>query len=403
MDTRAAPAERTLAPPPRVVVNGRFLAQPQTGVQRYARETLLALDRLLASRRAGLPDGTLVQLAVPRGTAVPALSAIQTVVLPRWRGHLWEQLSLAWFARGAVLVGFSYSGPVVKRRQLITVHDATVAAMPSCFSSRYRLVHNTLLALLRRRVAAVMTVSEFSLQEIARHFGITGRVVVGREGWAHAVAAPDGTDDAAVLQRHGLRPGGYVLFVGSLKPNKNLGLLPRVLDALPDFPLTIAVAGAADPRVFNQAQALPDAVRLLGFVKDAELGLLYRHAAWFVLPSLYEGFGLPAIEAMGNGCPVLSARAGSLPEVCGDAALYFDPLEPASLAGLLRRVVQEPGLREAAVSRHGARLAHYTWEHNAEILAREIARLLGPQPAPTPNGLAAPPAPPVPKWEASAP
>lgn len=359
---------------PRVVVNGRFLTQAQTGVQRYARETLCALDRLLASREKVLPEGVRVQLAVPRGAVVPSLSSIDVVTLPYFEGHLWEQTSLAWFVRGATLVGFSYSGPVLLRRQLITVHDATVAADPQSFSPRYRLFHNLLLTVLRRRAETVMTVSEFSRREIAHHFGIVRNVVVGREGWEHGVARGD---PSSVLQRHGLRSGRYVLLVGSLKHNKNLELLPRALRLLPRFPLTVAIAGAADPKVFKRTGQLSDAIRLLGFVADADLGVLYKHAAWFLLPSLYEGFGLPAIEAMGNGCPVLAAEAGSLPEVCGDAALYFDPRSPRSLAAALQRAVDDPELRPRLVARQQMRLERYTWQQNARILAAEIGRMLG--------------------------
>jgi glycosyltransferase involved in cell wall biosynthesis len=136
------------------------------------------------------------------------------------------------------------------------------------------------------------------------------------------------------------------------------------------------VAGAADARIFPRTDGLPSSIRLLGFVDDADLGVLYKHAAWFVLPSLYEGFGLPAIEAMANGCPVLAARAGSLPEVCGDAAIYFDPRVPASLAQVLGQVAGQPELRATMVARHAERLAHYTWRHNALIVGRELRRLI---------------------------
>ena len=117
---------------------------------------------------------------------------------------------------------------------------------------------------------------------------------------------------------------------------------------------------------------------MLGFVADEDLGLLYQHAAWFVFPSLYEGFGLPAIEAMANGCPVLAAEAGSLPEVCGDAALYFNPKDSRTLADLFRRVIADPSLRARAIERHQGRLDHYTWTANAEILWNEMLRGVGP-------------------------
>jgi glycosyltransferase involved in cell wall biosynthesis len=163
-----------------------------------------------------------------------------------------------------------------------------------------------------------------------------------------------------------------VLAVGSMKPNKNFRLLGEALHRLGDYRWPIAIAGARDARVFRGVEVAADLVRLLGFVSDAELGHLYRHAAWLVLPSLYEGFGLPAVEAMGNGCPVLAARAASIPEVCGDAALYFDPYDVDSLVAALREAAAKPQLREELNRRAQARLAIHSWHANAELLAMAV-------------------------------
>jgi glycosyltransferase involved in cell wall biosynthesis len=354
----------------RVVINGRFLAQVQTGVQRYAGETLLAFDRLL-SQRHELAQQLHFELAVPAGAKVPPLHHIRVHALPFLRGHAWEQVSLAWFARNAFLVNFSYSGPVLKRRQMITVHDAAVAVLPDTFSRAYRALHHLILWSLKSRAEVVMTVSEFSRRELGHHFGMAREVVVGHCGWEHARA---GEDSLATLQRLDLKPGGYVLAVGSIKPNKNFALLGRALRLLDNFALPIAIAGARDASVFQAAGPPPGDVRMLGYVEDRALADLYKHAACFVLPSLYEGFGLPALEAMANGCPVLAARAGSIPEVCGDAALYFDPYNPASLARALREIAADPALRDQLRANGKHRLTCYTWHGNAEIIATQLQR-----------------------------
>ena len=355
----------------RVVINGRFLAQVQTGVQRYARETLLALDALLA-QRADLTQQLRCELAVPADAqAVPVLQKISVHTLPFLRGHAWEQTSLAWFARDAFLVNFGHSGPLLKRRQMITMHDAAIAVLPDTFSRRYRALHHLLLWSLKSRVQVVMTVSEFSRRELGHHFGMAREVVVGHCGWEHARPS---ADSLATLQEFGLEPGRYVLAVGSIKPNKNFALLGRALRLLGDFALPVAVAGARDASVFQAAEPPPGDLRLLGYVSDRALADLYRHAACFVLPSLYEGFGLPALEAMANGCPVLAARAGSVPEVCGDAALYFDPYNPASLARVLREIANRPALREELRVKAQRRLDRYTWRSNAEIVATQLMR-----------------------------
>lgn len=377
----------------RVVLNGRFLTQVQTGVQRYAAETVRALDTLLGEaprNNAGLefvlavPFSGNTKHAQANGTVKPLqalnLRHIRVVEVAGGEGHIWEQWALLRFARGAYLVNFNYSGPLFKRRQLVTVHDATVKVMPEAFTCGYRWLHNTLVAVLGRTAQDVMTVSAFSRDELRRCFGLQRNdVVVGREGGEHAVVgAAESAGDAAVLRRHGLVAGRYILGVGSVKPNKNYGLLGRAMGLLPNYPWPVAIAGAKDIGIFNGSAVLPGSFRFLGFVPDAELSALYRHAAWFVFPSLYEGFGLPAVEAMAHGCPVLAARAASIPEVCGDAALYFDPHDAADLARLLQRVHDEPGLRQTLAAPAALRLQRYNWRANAQILLHHLhVRLLG--------------------------
>ena len=355
----------------RIVFNGRFLAQPLTGVQRYGLETLRGLDRLLG-REPALRRGTTWQLALPHDAAdPPLLDHFEIRVLPSGRGHLWEQLTLAGFARGAYLVNPGYSGPLFKREQMITVHDAGVRANPQTYAWRYRWLANTLLTVLLPRVDTLATVSAFSAREIRRHHGLQrDDLLVCHNGWEHVRA--DG-DDAAVLRRHGLSDGGYLLAVGSLKANKNFGVIPQALHRLGDLALPpLAVVGASDARVYRGVAPLPsERTHLLGPVSDTELNALYRHAAWFIFPSLYEGFGLPPLEAMANGCPVLAAAAAAIPEVCGDAALYFDPHDPDSLAARLREVLtlREPdALRGTLARRARERLAIYRWDANARIV-----------------------------------
>lgn len=357
----------------RVVVNGRFLAQQRTGVQRYAAETLCALDRLLG-RRPQCLQHTAWQLAVPHDAReLPLLENFEIHTLQFLRGHVWEQISLAAFARGAYLVNANYSAPLAKRNQLITVHDASVRAHPQTFSRGYRLINNLMVSLLAPRADTVMTVSHFSANELRRHYKLArDDWVVGREGWEHVRDAPR-LDEAAVLRRYGLASEHFLLAVGSLKAHKNLGLIARALRALGRRQtLPVAVVGSMEPRVYRGIEAAGDvAMRWLGFVPDDELQVLYRHAAWFIFPSAYEGFGLPPLEAMANGCPVLAARAGATLEIYGDAVLYFDADDPSSLATLLRNVTEDcdaQGLRDAVRRRAATCLAHQRWDANAEIL-----------------------------------
>jgi glycosyltransferase involved in cell wall biosynthesis len=363
----------------RIVVNGRFFAQPRTGVQRYGVETLRSLDALL-SRHPQFLEGTRWQLALPHDAVdIPLLENFEIHTLQFFTGHLWEQLPLATFARGAFLINANYSAPLFKRMQMVTVHDASVRAHPQTYSRGYRLLNNLLVGSLAPRVHSLMTVSHFSAQELKQHFDL-GRndIVIGRSGWEHVLVAPE-VDEGEVLRRHGLVSGDYLLAVSSLKWNKNFGIIPRALSLLGGRQrLPVAVAGGSDARVYQGIDPPPaGAMKLLGFVSDEELNVLYRHASWFIFPSLYEGFGLPPLEAMANGCPVLAAHAASIPEIYGDAVLYFDPNDPASLAACLRDVTTRAdarALRETLKQRAAARMTIYRWDANARILLDRLVR-----------------------------
>ncbi len=361
-----------------VFINGRFLTQRITGVQRYALEALLALDRRLHSGIEGA-DLECVVLAPP-GTPGPPLSAIEFRHVGHLRGNAWEQLSLARATRGELLFSFSATGPLIKSRQIVTVHDAAVYAVPQAFSFRFRSWYKLLLGQLAPRVPLVLTVSDFSRGEVSRHFGFeAGKVRVTTEGFQHILRQ---NPDPRVLEKHGLRSKRFVLAVSSRTPNKNFGLIVEAVKRLraPDF--DVVIAGGFDPRVFGGV-ALPELpfVRSVGYVTDAELRALYEHAALFVYPSLYEGFGIPAIEAMACGCPVIASNAASVPEVCGDAALYISPHDPDGLARAIDRLMTDPPERERLARAGLSWVQRYTWDESARLNAAYMRECLALRPS----------------------
>lgn len=362
---------------PTVFINGRFLTQRVTGVQRYALEALLALDRRLHSGLEGA-DLSCVLLGPP-GTSPPPLQAIQFRNVGHLRGNAWEQLSLPRATRGELLFSFSATGPLVKRRQMVTIHDAAVYAVPQAFSLRFRSWYKLLLGQLGPRVPLVLTVSNFSKSELTRHFGCDAeRVRVTTEGFEHILRQ---NPDPRVLEKHRLRSKRYVLAVSSRTPNKNFGLIIQAVQRLaqPDF--EVVVAGGFDSRVFEGVR-LPELpfLRSVGYVTDAELRALYEHAALFVYPSLYEGFGIPAIEAMACGCPVVASNAASVPEVCGDAAVYVSPDDADGLARTIERLMTDPAERERLAQVGQSWVQRYTWDESARLNAaymRECLRVVG--------------------------
>ncbi|MET0341064.1 MAG: glycosyltransferase family 1 protein [Polyangiales bacterium] len=349
-----------------VFINGRFLGQRLTGVQRYAHESLRALDALVARGEAG-PDVRFEVLAPP-GVKSPELTAIAFRNVGRLRGNAWEQLSLPRAAKASLLLGFGPTGPAVKASQIVTVHDAAVHVVPRAFSWRFRAWYKVLLPVLVRRSVRVMTVSHFSRGQVARYFKADARSMrVSGEGWQHVLRIPS---DLSVLSRHGLTNRRYVLVVGSLSPHKNLEVVARAAALLSGAPLHVVVAGAVNERVFGAGAPRGSVLKLLGYVSEGELRALYEHAAAFVHPSLYEGFGLPPLEAMALNCPVIASNAAAIPETCGDAALYFEPQRAEQLAQHIERVVGDPRLRDALLARASAQLARHSWEGAA---ARQLA------------------------------
>jgi alpha-1,3-rhamnosyl/mannosyltransferase len=188
---------------------------------------------------------------------------------------------------------------------------------------------------------------------------------------------PAGAELAAVTRRHGVEPGGYVLASGTLEPRKNLVRLIRAHARLPDelrrgHPLLIVgPRGWEEEELMRVAAGAPE-VKLAGYVPDADLAGLYAGCSVFCYPSLYEGFGLPVLEAMAAGAPVVTSLVSSLPEVGGEAVVYVSPQREDSIAAALERLLASPEERAELSERGRARAAEYSWERTARQVCNEL-------------------------------
>lgn len=275
-----------------------------------------------------------------------------------------------------------YNVPLFYRRPfVVTVHDLILSHYPTIRASTlhpilYKLKHVAYQMVIRsavRRAAHVLTVSEFSKQQIVKEFGVPERRITVTYQAAERFAGS--VDTTATAEAESYAP--YLLYVGNAYPHKNLeGLLdayallrsrrkdlPKlVLVGKPDFFYERICAYAVE-------KGLGESVVFPGGVSDRTLAALYAHALLYVFPSFEEGFGLPPLEAMLYGTPVLAARASCLPEVLGDAAAYFDPRSKAAMADALARLIDDSAARDTLRSRGTEHVQRYSWDRLAQKTA----------------------------------
>jgi glycosyltransferase involved in cell wall biosynthesis len=346
------------APPragPLVAINARAAVRSEIGgVERYARE--------LAARLPAIRPDRYVVLRPPLGMAHRA-------------GHAWEQAGLPLRAAGCALI---YSpanlAPLASRRSVVVIHDAAPLRHPEAYSSRYVAYQRRMLPALARRARLVITVSEFSRGELVELLGLRPeQVAVVPGGVDERFGDPAATAGQPRVQTKLGLEQPYVLAVGTVSARKRLDLLGPAAQALAQRGIELVLAGSDRGYLRGAATGL----RRLGYVDDVDLPALYAGARALVMPSEYEGFGLPCLEGMASAVPVVAAAAGALPETCGDAALLFGPGNRGELVDALLVAACEESEREALIARGIARARRFSWAHSAGLTDAAIGRVLG--------------------------
>jgi glycosyltransferase involved in cell wall biosynthesis len=271
----------------------------------------------------------------------------------------------------------------------VLVHDL-IAFLPGARAqSRAARIEHATAGLAVRRAARLVCYSHSTERDLLRFFpraaGKTAVVPLAANRRFHD--PPGASELTPVTRRYGVEPGGYVLASGTLEPRKNLVRLIRAHARLPDElrsanPLLIVgPRGWEETELMRVAARAPE-VRLAGFVPDGDLADLYAGCSVFCYPSLYEGFGLPVLEAMAAGAPVVTSRVSSLPEVGGDAVVYVSPEDEGSIEAALESLLRSPDERAELSARGRARAADYSWERTARQVCEELERAAGPHAGP---------------------
>ena len=270
--------------------------------------------------------------------------------------------------------------PLVRCRSIVTIHDCIHLMFPEYLPNRFAHAYaKASITLAARRAKRILTVSESSKRDILRFVDVPAdRIDVIYNAYDESFAIePREEDVLRVRERYQLQDP-FVLYAGNVKPHKNLerlieafGIVRREgLDALKLVLIGDDISKYAVLRRAVHRLQLHKHVRFLGYLPEETLAVMYRLARVFVFPSLYEGFGLPPLEAMASGTPVITSNASSLPEVVGDAAILVDPYDPDAIAGAIRRVVSDETLRNDLRRRGLARAKEFSWVQSVTRIRR---------------------------------
>ncbi len=346
-------------------VNGRFLAQKKTGVQRYAIEVTKAIDLLLGRNFRHL-SGCII---VPTGASAPEFEHLRVVTVAKRASLLWEQYDLAKAAAG-VLICLGNTGPVVYANKIVCIHGANYRLSPGSYSYLFEHYIRIMIPLVAKTSRHIASVSHYSAGLLSKTYGIpTGKITVAVNGHEHVLAWQAANSDVA--SRFAVSQD-FVLLVGSLSPHKNWALITRIAAQLRQAGLQVVAVGSGGVE-FNRSNAIDTAgFLMLGRVSDDDLAWLYQNAHMMLFPSIVEGFGLPLVEAMVSGCPIVSSNSSSMPEVAGLAAVLLDPSRPDDWLAAILKLQGDPRCLAAMRETGREQVRRFSWLQTAEIYLRYV-------------------------------
>jgi len=338
-----------------IVINGRFLTQRITGVQRFAYEICRALRRIGVNFVILAPSDTISEYAI---------EDLPVKKIGGKGSHFWEQVTLPWYMhrhyRGLPLLSLSGLSPVGYNHTIMTIHDVSYLLRPRAYSWLYTLYYRIMTPWAAKRAKQILTVSRFSKQEIMRYYHLDDEKIT---------VVYNAARTTALAPRKETRP--YLLVVGSLMPRKNIRRLIEAYSTMPDADFNLLIAGITDASFADaglDAFAHTRGVQWLGHVSPEKLNSLYRNATAYINPSLYEGFGIPLLEAMAQECPVLASDIPVFHEVCDAAACYFNPMKTEEIQSVMYSITHDEALRQQLIQAGRQRFRLFSWDASARTI-----------------------------------
>lgn len=341
----------------KIYINGRFLTQNITGVQRYAIEIVKALDKYLNDDK--LNNEYKFEIVCPKNIKQKLiLKNIKIKQIGILKGHLWEQIELPLYVKNKFLFNFCNCAPLIKKNQTVTIHDIAVCDVPYAYSKSFCIWYKFIYKILTFRLKKIFTVSEFSKKRLNEYFNIPlERIEVTYNGIDHMKNIKL---DEKIFSRFGIRKNNYVLAVSSLNPSKNFKLILETAKISPE--INFVIAGGTNSNVFKeQGFEITSNVKFIGYVNDEELVALYKFASCFVYPSIYEGFGIPPLEAIAFNCPVVLSDIEVFKEIYKDNVLYCSPNDSKELKNSILKILNNRKIKDMLLNKSFLLKNKYKW------------------------------------------
>jgi len=347
-----------------VYINGYFcLEQIKGGVNRFAHEILCALDSLTIKNNLTIKFVLLVpKLQFKR----PELKSIEIRTIGLFKQkYLWEQISLPLYVGDSFLINLANFAPIYKTNQLCIIHDALIFRYPGSYSWKFRIVTQYFHRQLVKRCKYIGTVSNFSAKEIHNVVGQPKNPIVILGNSAEKFTCLAITDD--YLKTAGLESQGYILSVFSQK-NSQYKNIDNYLKAIAQINFKFVCVGNVELNEIN----LPDNLVQLGYVSDNQLKTLYLNSYATLVPSVYEGFGIPLLEAMASGSPLILSDIPVFKEITSNGAIYFDPNNTQDMVDKINQLICNSDIRNYLVNYGYNQVKNFSWQE----YARKIYQLL---------------------------